>query len=149
MGNIQRWGGPLTKNWIKDEWEINLKITERQKEFGMYQVYPAFAGFVPDCIKEIYPNATVRTATAWGDFDPKYTSNTMIDPEDPLFKTIAKLFIETIKYVLSFFSHLLARNSTTLLTTTTPISSMRWIYPFFDEISHSHGVSFMTVPQVY
>lgn len=106
MGNIQRWGGPLTMNWINDAWELNLKIVNRQKQFGMYQVYPAFAGFVPDCIAEYYPNVTIRTASSWNGFEPKYTSNTMIDPEDPLFERIANLFITTLNEEIGYTSHL-------------------------------------------
>ncbi|KAK8803747.1 hypothetical protein WA158_001441 [Blastocystis sp. Blastoise] len=105
MGNIQRWGGPLTTNWIRQEWEINLKIVQRQKEFGMYQVLPAFAGFVPESIATIYPNATIRKATGWNGFQEKYTANTMVDPQDPLFTAIGKKYIEIQTEELGFTSH--------------------------------------------
>ncbi len=71
MGNIQGWGGPLDPAWrlaqvsthspereshcsLSDtthhppQAELQKKIVERQRMFGMLPVLPAFAGFVPE-----------------------------------------------------------------------------------------------------
>ncbi|KAK8793439.1 hypothetical protein WA158_004798 [Blastocystis sp. Blastoise] len=105
MGNIQRWGGPLTMNWIRQAWEIQLKIVKRQTEYGMHQVYPAFAGFVPEDLQKLYPNATITKAENWG-FDDHYSAVSMLDPEDALFKAIGAKFIQTMNEEIGYTSHL-------------------------------------------
>ncbi|KAK8805603.1 hypothetical protein WA158_002259 [Blastocystis sp. Blastoise] len=106
MGNIHSWGGPLTMNWLHQEWEIQKKIVQRQKEYGMYQVYPAFAGFVPEAIKTVYPNATTTTSNNWCNFGQKYAENTILDPQDPLFKQIGSAFIKMMNEELGYTSHI-------------------------------------------
>jgi alpha-N-acetylglucosaminidase len=55
MGNIRGWGGlfnldniettgPLYSSWIDGQMNLQKKIVQRQREFGMTTVLPAFAG---------------------------------------------------------------------------------------------------------
>lgn len=41
--------------FIELQFELSKKIINRMREFGMKTVLPAFNGFVPDRLKEIYP----------------------------------------------------------------------------------------------
>ncbi|KAK8803241.1 hypothetical protein WA158_000935 [Blastocystis sp. Blastoise] len=106
MGNIQRWMGPLPLSWVNQQWELNKKIVKRQTEYGMFQVYPAFAGFVPEAIKILYPNSTTTTAREWNAFKSPIGESVVLDPQDPLFNVIGKAFIETINKELGVTSHL-------------------------------------------
>ena len=47
MGNLRGWGGPLSDNWHNDTLELQHKILERMRSFGMIPVLPGFAGHVP------------------------------------------------------------------------------------------------------
>jgi alpha-N-acetylglucosaminidase len=47
MGNLRGWGGPLSDNWHDGTLELQHKILERMRNFGMIPVLPGFAGHVP------------------------------------------------------------------------------------------------------
>lgn len=88
MGNISGVDSPLPKEWHQCQIALQHKILKRMKELGMSPICPAFAGFVPKAIKRLYPNVTL-TETEWAGFH-----NWMLSPEDELFHTIGKMFIE-------------------------------------------------------
>jgi alpha-N-acetylglucosaminidase len=90
MGNIDAWGGPLPQHW-KDEHEaLQKKILASERAMGMKPVLPAFTGHVPPSFKEKFPSAKVKK-TNWGaGFDDVY----ILDPSDPMFESIGKIFIE-------------------------------------------------------
>lgn len=52
MGNIQGWGGPLPQSWITSQLQLQHKIVQRMRDFGMLTVLPAFAGHVPASFKK-------------------------------------------------------------------------------------------------
>ncbi|GAA4300184.1 alpha-N-acetylglucosaminidase [Aestuariibaculum suncheonense] len=91
MGNLDGWGGPLTKHWKESHRDLQLKILKRERELGMKTVLPAFTGHVPASFKKFFPNAKLKK-TNWGnDFDDTY----ILDADDPLFAEIGKKFLET------------------------------------------------------
>jgi len=94
MGNIKGWGGPLTQTWLHQQYVLQQDILSRQRELGMRPVLPAFAGFVPQALKNIYPNATITTSEDWNNFPEDYCCVGMLDPNDSLFTTIGQKFIE-------------------------------------------------------
>jgi len=55
----------------------------------MKSVLPAFTGHVPPSFPTLYPNANVKK-TQWNGFAPVY----ILDPEDPMFPIIGKLFLK-------------------------------------------------------
>lgn len=89
MGNISHHDGPLSEAWHKGQVALQHKILERMRELGMKPICPAFAGFVPRTIKRLYPDLKLAE-TLWGE----RFKNWMIDPKDPLFFQIGKMFIE-------------------------------------------------------
>ena len=93
MSNIDKWDGPLPLSWLKNQLELQKKIVQRERELGMKPILPAFAGHVPLAIKDKYPDAKITTLGRWGGFDKDYSSY-FLDPFDPLFKKIQKLFLK-------------------------------------------------------
>ena len=89
MGNISGIDGPLPESWHKQQIALQHKILKRMKQLGMKPICPAFAGFVPQAFKRLYPHIRL-TETSWaGAFH-----NWMLSPEDELFHTLGKMFIE-------------------------------------------------------
>lgn len=69
MSNVDYWQSPLPQSWLKDQEELQKRILEREREFDMTPVLPAFAGHVPAELKTIYPNAKIYQMSQWGGFD--------------------------------------------------------------------------------
>ena len=89
MGNISGIDGPLTDEWHESQIVLQHRILKRMRELGMKPICPAFAGFIPKAFLRIYPNLKVTETTWAGAFH-----NWMLSPEEELFHTIGKLFIE-------------------------------------------------------
>lgn len=51
MGNMQAWGGSLTENWHIHQVQLQHKILNRMRAFGMTTVLPAFSGRVVPAFK--------------------------------------------------------------------------------------------------
>ncbi|AMR32282.1 alpha-N-acetylglucosaminidase [Mucilaginibacter sp. PAMC 26640] len=90
MGNIDAWGGPLPQHWMDAHKELQKKILERERSFGMKPVLSSFTGHVPPSFKDKFPNAKVKR-TNW---DAGFPDVFILDPDDPLFETIGKKYIE-------------------------------------------------------
>ena len=93
MGNINGWGGPLPDEWIDYEHDLQLKILERMRDYGMTPVLSMFSGYVPDTFTNHFPDAEVTMGSNWAGFDIKYRTYTL-EVTDPRFNQIAKRFIE-------------------------------------------------------
>ena len=97
MGNIDGWLGPLPQSFIDQQYELQKKILERERSFGMTPVLPAFAGHIPKAITDKYSNVKLTNMGSYsvGDQYDAY----FIDPMEPLFLQIQKEFIsEQIKH---------------------------------------------------
>lgn len=92
MGNLNRWDGPLTENWQKEQLELQHKIIKRIRELGMHPIAPAFAGFVPEAFQKRYPEAEI-SQLMWGGFPEEFNA-CVLSPQSPFFTQIGKLFIE-------------------------------------------------------
>lgn len=90
MANLDGFQGPLPYSWMEDQKEMELKIIGRERELGMTPVLPAFAGHVPEDIKDMYPDADIKNLSSWCGFKPTFFMNA----EDPLFAKIQKAYIE-------------------------------------------------------
>jgi len=91
MGNLDGWGGPLPMSWMQSHEALQKKILARQRELGMKPVLPAFTGHVPPAFKEKFPDAMLKK-TKWSGFPNVF----ILDPNDPLFIKIGKLFIQEL-----------------------------------------------------
>ena len=90
MGCIDGWGGPLPKSWIDSHLDLQKKIVARERELGMTPVLQGFTGHVPAVLNEVFPDAKIERLSSWCDFPPTH----FLNPQDPLFARIGKLFIE-------------------------------------------------------
>ena len=89
MGNLDGWGGPLPQSFIDDHEALQKKILYSERSLGMTPVLPAFTGHVPPIFSEKFPDAQVRK-THWSNFDEV----NILDPSEPIFDEIGKMFIE-------------------------------------------------------
>lgn len=86
FGNIQgAWDGELPLSWIDSQFELQEQILKRMLELGMTPILPAFTGFVPRSLTNLFPNATVVNGSRWEDFPVAYTNTTFLEPSDALF----------------------------------------------------------------
>ena len=90
MGNIDAWGGPLPQHWMDTHKALQKKILERERSFGMTPVLSSFTGHVPPSFKDKFPSAHVKK-TNW---DAGFPDVYILDPDDPMFETIGKKYIE-------------------------------------------------------
>lgn len=93
MANIDKWDGPLPKSWIDNQLKLQEKILARERELSMTPVLPAFAGHVPEVLKEKFPSAKITSLGDWGGFDKKYHSY-FLDPLDTLFGAIQTAYLK-------------------------------------------------------
>ncbi|EYU27032.1 hypothetical protein ABFS82_02G117000 [Erythranthe guttata] len=96
MGNLHRWGGPLTENWLSEQLKLQKQILSRMVELGMTPVLPSFSGNVPAALKEIFPKANISRLGDWNtvDGDTRWCCTYLLDPSDPLFIEIGEAFIK-------------------------------------------------------
>lgn len=78
MGNLKSFGGHLNDNWHADQVNLLRKILERYEELGIKYVMPAFAGFVPDQMQQLYPANKFIPANGWIDFGCNYSCVLMV-----------------------------------------------------------------------
>ncbi len=88
MGCLDGWGGPLPADWIDRHEALGKRILTRQRELGMAPVLQGFTGHVPAAIARKHPEAKLHRIH-WIEWETY-----LLDPIDPLFVTVAKLFLE-------------------------------------------------------
>ena len=93
MANIDAWCGPLPKEWLDGQAELQKKIVARERALNMRPVLPAFAGHVPRQLKDMYPNADIKAMSTWDEFEEPYRTF-FLNSEDPLYAKIQKMFLE-------------------------------------------------------
>ncbi len=87
MGNIDKYDGPLTREWIDAHEALQKKILEREREFGMRPVLGAFNGHVPEQISQ----GRRHYSSNWNNAGEYRTH--FIYPSDPLFGEIQRRFL--------------------------------------------------------
>lgn len=85
MGNITGWDGPFPASFLPKQIRLNHLILRRLRELGMHPIIPAFAGFVPEGIKRLYPGEKLRQV---GD-----AGTNILEPGSDLFIRIGRLYI--------------------------------------------------------
>merc|ERR1712227_823353 len=106
MGNLKKWAGPPSDEWLEDQRQLAVKILKRMKsDLDMDPILPAFAGFVPDSFLEIYPNDTEHMKLSeWAGFNCSYACILWIEPTNPLFKLFQAEYIGQQELLLGFKS---------------------------------------------
>ena len=94
MANLDSWGGPLPMSYIDGQRKLQVQILARARELGMKPILPAFAGHVPQQLKEAKPDARItQIKPGWGGMKPQYAT-WFLDPTDPLFIDIQHRFLK-------------------------------------------------------
>jgi alpha-N-acetylglucosaminidase len=89
MGNLDGWGGPLSKHWLTMQRDLQKKILGRERELGMTPVLPAFTGHVPPSFLSRFPRAKCKVTNWKNGFKDTY----ILDASDSLFAVIGKKFL--------------------------------------------------------
>ncbi len=88
MGCLDGWGGPLPADWIDRHEQLQKRILARQRALGMTPILQGFTGHVPAAVAETFPEAKLHKVH-WIEWNTH-----LLDPLDPLFAKISKLFLE-------------------------------------------------------
>ena len=88
MGCLDGWGGPISQNWIDEHLDLQKKILERERSFGMKPVLQGFTGHVPPSLAKVYPDLKLQKIK-WIDWETFF-----MDGNDPRFTEFGKLFME-------------------------------------------------------
>lgn len=78
--------------------ELQRKIVERMRAFGMTPVFPAFAGFVPEALAQKRPEARIMRSANWCNFPKQFCCVPLLNPLDPLFQEIGSAFIQACPF---------------------------------------------------
>ena len=89
MDNLEGWMGPLSQDWIERHLDLGQKIIARERELGMKTILKGFSGYVPTALAKFYPDAKIYKTDWISTFETAH-----IDPLDPLFSKIAKIFVQ-------------------------------------------------------
>ncbi len=92
MSNIDAFQGPLPDSWLRDQEALQKRILARERELNMTPILPGFAGHVPGKLADMFADAKITRLSNWCGLDDRCRSY-FLDPEDPLYAKIQKLFI--------------------------------------------------------
>jgi alpha-N-acetylglucosaminidase len=93
MVNIDKWQGPLPQSFIDGQHDLQKQILARERELGMSPVLCAFAGHVPEALKNRQPNLRIGPIPpGWAGFESKYGC-WFLNPLDPKFNEIEVKFL--------------------------------------------------------
>lgn len=90
MTNIERHGGPLSREYIARRVELGRNWLSRAEELGMTPIRQGFSGNVPSRLKEKRPELAIARQPSWCGFP----GSCQLDPTDPYFKKIGATFLE-------------------------------------------------------
>lgn len=96
MGNIRGFAGPLSKRFMIWSSALQKQMIGAFRNLGIAFALPAFAGHVPRAFKRIFPNSTYSVVEMWNRFPSEYCCPLFIEPLDPLFKKVGKLFLTKV-----------------------------------------------------
>lgn len=91
MGNVDGIGGPIPDNFIEFQRDLQLKLLERQRAYGMTPVLHGFFGHIPKKLKELHPESTITQLESWYGVEGVY----FLDPKDTLFEKVASIYYAT------------------------------------------------------
>lgn len=100
MGNIHGFGGGLSEAWHARSVALQHRVLERMRNLGITPVLPAFNGILPPSFLNVYPSVNGTHITTWNNFPEEYCCPFLLDPSDPLFTVISRLFLR--EYISEF-----------------------------------------------
>lgn len=88
MGNMERYGGPLSPELVAQRLDLGRKIIARMRELGIQPVLPGYYGMVPPDFRMRFPKADVRPQGDWGGLNRP----DLLNPTDPMFPKVAAAY---------------------------------------------------------
>jgi alpha-N-acetylglucosaminidase len=95
-GNIRKFAGPLSRRYLESQRDLQKNILKLMRDLGMKPVLPCFSGHVPKAVLKVFPNATLTHSPPWNGFPSDETDVYMVDPTQPEFVQIGKLFMQGV-----------------------------------------------------
>ncbi|GAV06611.1 hypothetical protein RvY_16572-2 [Ramazzottius varieornatus] len=105
MGNIRRWAGPLSNNWLRGQLDLQHKILARMTSLGMMPILPGFGGIVPEALIRIYPQLNYSRVESWAGFPDNLSSSFLLEPTENLYVTLGQEFITEMKREFGDVTH--------------------------------------------
>lgn len=91
MNNLEGWGGPLPASWYTRQEQLQKRILQRMKEYGMHPVLPGYSGMVPHDARERL-GLNVSDAGLWN----KFQRPANLLPTDARFNEIASIYYDEL-----------------------------------------------------
>ncbi|MCQ2151943.1 MAG: alpha-N-acetylglucosaminidase [Bacteroidales bacterium] len=92
MGNMDGWGGPLSKHFMKFHKRLQKRILARERGLGMTPILPSFTGHVPPAFPQRFPDAKLGIVQ-WGEGCNTTPPTYVLNPEEPMFQEIGRRFL--------------------------------------------------------
>ncbi|GMR61428.1 hypothetical protein PMAYCL1PPCAC_31623, partial [Pristionchus mayeri] len=99
MGNVQALRGPLSKEYLASQLELNKKIVKRMVLLGIVPVLPTFAGFVPKEFERKFDRLRFLQNACWNHFNATNSCTASLHPAEPEFRKIGKIFVQMQKEI--------------------------------------------------
>lgn len=95
MNNLEAWGGPNPADWYDKQAELEQKIVERYREWGIQPVFAGYAGMVPNdtAMWHKLGLTQVQDPGLWCG----YQRPGFLLPTDPMFARIADTYYKNLK----------------------------------------------------
>lgn len=88
MGNISGRPDALPKAWRERSVRLQHAVLKRMRALGMKPIVPGFAGFVPEGLRRVRPEARLLKMH-WSGFHAWFLS-----PDQPLFREMGRMYVE-------------------------------------------------------
>ena len=100
MGNLKNLRGPLSRNMMRKQAELQRRVMKRMNELGLTVVLPAFTGFVPDEMRRVFPMETFVNVTCWLSFNSTNSCLTQLDPASVFFRKVGALYMNWLHHLV-------------------------------------------------
>ena len=89
MNNLEGWGGPNPESWYRHSEQLQKKILQRMREYGIKPVFPGYSGMIPHDAPQRLQLHTANPGKWCG-----YQRPAFLQPTDPRFPEIARIYYE-------------------------------------------------------
>lgn len=89
MGNLSGRPDALPKAWRERSVRLQRAVLQRMRALGMKPIVPGFAGFVPEGLARVHPEARLLKMRWGGAFHAWFLS-----PDQPLFREMGRMYVE-------------------------------------------------------
>lgn len=92
MNNLEGWGGPVSDEWLERQLELERRILDRMRAFGMKPVLAGYSGMAPHDARETL-GLDVADPGLW----LGYTRPAFLQPSDKDFNRVAEVYYDELR----------------------------------------------------